>query len=524
MHSVSVSAARRRHVVTAMGAVAVAVALVTACSSSPASSNNSGSTAGASGSQVAASSSTRTLRVLMNNPPSGLDPVASSRQGEYVWGTMIEPVVSTGSDLQPVKTGIVTDWSRPTPTTWTLTVRPGIKFTNGEAADASAVAYSILQNRNNPGAILAGYFQNVKSAVATNPTTVTITTVKPQYDVIDLLTTVYLIPPKYYAAQGTKGFTAHPIGTGAFIWAGQQAATSISVTANPSYWGGKPKVAGITFTWSTDPAQRLALIQSGSEDISFDLPAAQAESARAAGLDVTSVHTAVKLTTFLEADKAPFTDANLREAAALAIDRNALVNSILSGAATPDGGLLNVLPGQKPAQLVAPDPAKAKSLVTGSPQIELSWPAGLYTNIDDLAQAIGGQLTAAGFKVKYNPISYAALVGLVLQRQVTGMYILAAVPNVAVPDFFAHGFMTSDSITRNCPSTQLDTMANQALETSGPQAAAAIYDQMNTLAVVDMHCYVPLYQETFNYATKNITGLQYNALNAVNYNTVGFTK
>ena len=135
MHSVSVFAARRRHVVIAMGAVAVAVALVTACSSSSAGSNNPGSnnqgsssssTAGAGGNQIVASSATRTLRVLMNNPPSGLDPVTSSRQGEYVWGTMIEPVVSTGSDLQPVKTGIVTNWSRPTPTTWTLTVRPGI--------------------------------------------------------------------------------------------------------------------------------------------------------------------------------------------------------------------------------------------------------------------------------------------------------------------------------------------------------------------------------------------------------------
>jgi peptide/nickel transport system substrate-binding protein len=231
----------------------------------------------------------------------------------------------------------------------------------------------------------------------------------------------------------------------------------------------------------------------------------------------------VKLTAFLEADKAPFTNPNLREAVALAIDRDALVSSILSGDATPDGGLLNVLPGQKPAEIVNPDPAKAKSLVTGSPQIELTWPAGLYTNIDDVAQAIGGELTAAGFKVKLNPISYASEVGLILQRQITGIYILAAVPNVAVPDFFAHGFMTSDSITRNCPSSQLDTMANQALETSGPAAAAPIYSEMNTLAVVDQHCYVPLYQETFNYATKGITGLQYNALNNVIYNDVAFT-
>ena len=195
---------------------------------------------------------------------------------------------------------------------------------------------------------------------------------------------------------------------------------------------------------------------------------------------------------FLEADKAPFTDANLREAAALAIDRNALVNSILSGDATPTVACsTSFLAKARTAGRSRPGQGEVAGHRFHADRAEL---AGLYTNIDDLAQAIGGELTAVGFKVKYNPISYAALVGLVLQRQITGMYILAAVPNVAVPDFFAHGFMTSDSITRNCPSTQLDTMANQALETSGPQAAAPIYDQMNTLAVVNMHCYVPLYR------------------------------
>ncbi len=520
MSSLSGSTARRRRLFAAVCAMACAALLVTSCSSSA--SSKTSSSGGAT--TVVGNSTSRTLRVLMNNPPSGLDPVTSSRQGEYVWGTMIEPLVNTGTDLTPNNTGLVTNWASPNSTTLVLTLRPNIKFTNGEPADAAAAAYSILQNRDNKGAILAGYFRNIKSAVATNATTVTITLGTPQYDLINLLTTVYMIPPKYYAAEGTKGFAAHPIGTGAFVWAGQQAGTSISVKANPGYWGAKAKVAGIKFTWSTEPAQRLALIQSGAQDISFDLPLAQATSAKSAGLDVTSVHTAVKLTAFLEADKAPFTDANLRTAAALAVDRNAIVKSILSGDATPDGGLLNINPGQKPAQEVTADPSKAKSLVSGSPQIELSWPAGLYTNIDDVAKAVGGQLEAAGFKVKYNPIDYATLVGQILSRQITGLYILAAVPNVAVPDFFASGFMTSTSITRNCPNTQLDTLAQQALQSSGPDAAEPIYEQMNTLAVVQMHCYIPLYQETFNYATKNITGLQYNALNNVNYNTVGFTK
>ena len=512
---------------TSLAAVAVIAVLgvVAACSSSGNGSGNgkNSSSPGAS-SGPAADSATRTLRVLLNSPPSGLDPIVSARDGEYVWGTMLDALVSTDANLDPGKDGIVTDWSRPNPTTWTLTIRPGLKFTDGEAADASAVAYSILQNRDNPAGILKSYFANVKSVVATNATTVTVTTDKPQYDLINLLCTVYLIPPKYYQEQGTKGFTAHPIGTGAFVWKGEQPGQSISVTANPDYWGGKPKIGGITFTWASDSTQRLALIQSGAQDVSFDLPPAQAASARSAGLDVVTLDTAVKLTAFLEADKAPFNNPTLREAAALAVDRNALVSSILEGGATPDGGLLNVKPDQKPAQEVQADPAKAKSLVTGSPQIQLTWPSGKYTDIDDVAKAVGGQLEAAGFKVKYNPTDYGSEVGLIVQGQITGMYILAAVPNVAVPDFFAHGFLTSNSITKNCPDPQMDTLAEQALTADGPDQAAPIYDQLNTMAVVQQHCYIPLYQQKFSYALKNVGGIDYNALNNVLFNDAYFTK
>ncbi len=505
-------------------AAAVACVLVggvlAACSSS-----SSSSAGGSGGSTTAASNSaTKTLRVVLNSAPSALDPVVGARDGEYVWGTMIDALVSTDANLDPGKDGIITDWSRPTPTTWTLTVRPGVVFSNGEKGDASAVAYSILQSRDNAGSILKSYFGNVKSVVATNATTVTVTTGTPQYDFINLLCTVFLIPPKYYAAQGTKGFTQHPIGTGAFVWKSEQPGQSISVTANPNYWGTKASYAGITFTWAADPAQRLALLQSGAADAAFDLPPTQAASAKSSGLNVTSINTAVKITGFLQSDKAPFNDATLREAAALAVDRNALVQSIFNGAATPDGGLLNVKPGENPSTEVTADPAKAKSLVAGSPTMELSWPTGKYTDIDDVAHAVGGQLEAAGFKVKYNPVDYATLVGLIIKRQITGMYILGAVPNVAVPDFFAHGFVTTNSITANCPDPEMDTLTNKALTVADASAATSIYNQINDIAVVQKHCYIPLYKQTFNYATKNVSGINYNAVNNVLFNTAVFTK
>ena len=515
----------RRPAVVGVATLLLSGALA-ACSSGQTLSGADGSSGATSAANTApaANSATKTLRVVLNSAPSALDPVVGSRDGEYVWGTMIEPLVSTTTDLEPGKDSIITDWARPTPTTWTLTVRPGVMFTNGEKGDAAAVAYSILQNRDNAKSILKSYFTNVTDVTATNATTVTVTTQTPQYDFINLLGTVYLIPPAYYADKGTAGFTAAPVGTGPFVFKSAQSGQNVAVVANPGYWGTKANLAGVTFTWAVDASQRLALIRSGGADVVFDLPPAQAKDAAGAGLDVKSIKTAVKITAFLQSDKAPFDNADLRQAAALAIDRDALVKTIFNGSATADGGLLNVKPGEQPSQQVQADLTKAKTLVSGSPSIQLSWPTGKYTSIDDVAKAVGGQLEEAGFTVKYNPVDYASLVGLIVKKQITGMYLLGAVPNVAVPDFFARGFLTSKSITANCPDPAMDASAAQALQQSDAAAAAQIYDQLNTTAVVQKHCYVPLYKQTFSYATKDVGGVEYNAVNAVLFNKTYFTK
>jgi len=465
-----------------------------------------------------------TLRVVLNAQPSTLDPVVGARSDQYVWGTVVEPLVSTGDDLEPGKDGIITDWSRKDETTWSFEVRPGVAFTNGEKADAEAVANSILLNRDGEKAILKSYLANVKSVEAVDEDTVEVRTEKPQYNIPNLLTNIFLMPPKYYAEKGTEGFTAHPIGTGAFVWKGQQPGRSISVEANDGYWGQKPSLKGIEFTWSADAAQRLALLRSGAADVVFDLPPAQAKEASEAGLDVQSVKTAMKISGFLQSDKPPFDDPRLREAAVLAVDREAIVDSIFGGEATPDAGLLNVKPDEQPADEVRPDPARAKSLVKEKVTVPLTYPAKKYTYIDEVAQAVGGQLEAAGFTVKYNPVDYGTLVSEVVGRKISGLYLFAGVPNVAVPDYFAHGFITTDSITANCADPALDELADGALEKEDLKAAQPLYDELNKIAVVEKHCYLPLYKQTFSYASDGVTGIRYNALNNVLFDKAGFDK
>ncbi|GGM27943.1 MULTISPECIES: ABC transporter substrate-binding protein [Micromonospora] len=476
---------------------------------------------GGSDSDDTGAAGTVTIRALLAAQPATLDPIVGARSAQIVWATMLEPLIDTDDTLAPTDTGLVTSWDRTDATTWTFTVRPDISFSNGEKADAAAVANTITLTRDSEASQLKSYFGNVSEITTPDATTVVVKTTTPQYNIPDLLTTVYLVPPAYYQEKGSEGFAAAPVGTGPYVWAGGNAGRDISVKKNPDYWGPKAENEGITFTWANEAAQRLALIQSRSVDVSFDLPPAQANAAKAAGVEVVSTETAMKIIAFLDSTKAPFDDPKLREAAALAIDRNAIVDGIFDGQAAADAGLLNVRPGEQPAQSVTADPARAKELVGGAaPTVQITYPAAQYTNIEEVSQAIGGSLEQAGFKVSYVPLDYGTLVKRIIGRQVPGISIFAGVPNVAVPDYFVSGFMKTKSITGNCPDPQIDQLAQQALEQDDAAQAAPIYEQLNKIGVVDKHCYVPLYRQIFNYATgPGVSGVEFGPLN-----TVDFTK
>ncbi|ACY98270.1 extracellular solute-binding protein family 5 [Thermomonospora curvata DSM 43183] len=459
------------------------------------------------------------IRVLLNAQPATLDPIAGARSAQVVWATMIEPLINTDSSLEPERTGLITDWKRSSSTKWTFTVRSGVKFSNGEPADAAAVANTLKLTRDSKTSILKPYFANVASIEATDDATVEVKTKRPQYDLPYLLTTVYLVPPKYYEEKGPEGFSAAPVGTGPYVFEEAKPGREISVKVNPDYWGDKPKNTGITFTWATEASQRLALLQSKSVDVALDLPPTQAEQARKAGLQVVETESAMKITAFLDATKPPFNKAELREAAALAINRDEIVQGIFNGKAAADAGVLNVKPGTQPVDKVTPDPAKAKELVgSSSPSVNLTYPAAQYTNIKEVAESIGASLEGVGFKVKYRSVDYGTLVKEVAGRQIDGMYLLAAVPNAAIPDFFATGFMKTASITGNCPDPKIDGLVDKAREQKDATAAQQVYDELNTLAVVDKHCYVPLYRQLYAYGTgEGVQGVVYGPLNTFDF-------
>lgn len=445
-----------------------------------------------------------------------LDPIVASRGGQWVWGTFLDSLVRVDDKGQLTNRGIITSWQRTNPTTWRFTIRQGVRFTNGELGNSAAVANSIMLNKFTTGAILSTYFQNVLSARAVNASTVVVRTKLPQFNLVNQLSTVFLLPPKYYKQVGTRGFNSAPIGTGAFKVDNIQPGRSITVVANPQHWGTKPKLNQITFTYSPDPSQRLALVQSGAADIGMDLSPSQAIQAQNSKLRVLRRATTLKLILFQWANKPPLNNLRLRKAIALAIDRNKIVQGIFRGNARADGGLLNVIPGQTPSKVVNPNPAEARRLVSGSPSVTLNYPTDRYPNMPEVAQAVAAMLEDVGISVRLVPESYIGGVVKVLGGQMSGLWITGAVPNVPDANFLAQGFLTKDSITKNCKDGRFDRLTAEALTKKDEAAAKQIYDKLNTLAVVDLACYVPLYGAiTYVAMSNDIRGFDFTPLNTV---------
>lgn len=461
-----------------------------------------------------------TLRVVLAAQPATLDPVVGSRTAGVVWGTMLEPLVNLDQDLKPIPTGLITAWERTDPTTWELTVRDGVTFSNGEPADASAVAATILQVRDDNSSILKTYWGNVTDVEAVDSTTVRITTDAPQFDLVDRMATVYLVPPAYYAESGTEKFGQKPIGTGPYTFDSAVSGQSMTVTRNDDYWGEPAATEKITFTWANEPAQRLALLRSGSVDVALDLPPTQADEAESAdGIAVARTDSTQKAVVFFETARGPLVDTDIRRAAALAIDRDQIVAGVLAGNGTADSGLLNVNPGTQPAQSLDSDLEEAKRLLDGRDvTIPITYAAGQWASMDDVVQAVGGMLEEAGFGVTYEPVDYGTYVKRAIGKELEGIHFQLVTPSVALSEHYVGGFMTSTSITGNCIDPRIDALAAEALQADDAEAAAPIYEELNALGVVELNCFVPLYKPEYVYATRDsVSGILRNALNVYDF-------
>ena len=317
-------------------------------------------------------------------------------------------------------------------TEWTIGLRDGIKFQNGEPLDANAVKLNLDNYRGAPDATQGGplfsiVLKFISDVQVVDPSTVKVVLNRP---VVDF--------PNYLYSTGRFGIMAPEqinsgadcatkmIGTGPFKLEEYQQNEKTVVTANPDYWQkGYPKLQQITFVPVPEAAVRVNELQGGQADIIHTSSAQAIDTLRGFGPSTAKLLTqkpGVREVRYyvLLSDNAPFDDPNARKAFEMALDRNEINQIVNKGLFTPANGLMDVdVPGyQKNAGYPAHNLKKAKSLASEVKSKAGSFNVILGTTTDPEnsreAQLMKEQLSKAGIDAEIAQFDQATLINKAL--------------------------------------------------------------------------------------------------------------
>lgn len=317
-----------------------------------------------------------------------------------------EQLVSIDKDQKPAPE-LASSWEKVTQTTYVFTLRDDVAFSNGRSMTASDVVGS-LQRVMDPatGSPIVGNLP-IKSIAAMGERQVSIDLTEPsELFLPSLASTSASILPIEELKAGTFNLKNELLGTGPYMSTDHVQGSSWSFSTNPHYWGTPPRTPKLDVQIITDETARIAAMRSGSIDFSsFQTPDALALLKNVPGLTSAIVPSSDYYRLDVNAISGPFSDLKVRQALALAIERNDLSATALGGSgepastATPAGLPGSCSPEETP--LVTKDIEGAKKLLTDAGALGISVRI-LATTGDGanaaLAQVLQQQLNAAGFK------------------------------------------------------------------------------------------------------------------------------
>lgn len=213
--------------------------------------------------------------------------------------------------------------------TWAFKLRKDVEFHNGKTMDAQDVVYSI-QRHMGPDAQTAasGVVAGIEEVRADGPDTVIITLKGGNADLPYLMA-------DYHLAIVPDGFDdwANAVGTGPYMLEHYEAGVESKHVRNPNYWKeGRAHADAVEYTVINDATARSAALTSGQVSVINRISKRTVDlMKRNQALEVLNSPAAQHYTLPMHTQEGPLTDPNLRLALKHAIDREALVNTLLSG-------------------------------------------------------------------------------------------------------------------------------------------------------------------------------------------------
>ena len=433
--------------------------------------------------------------------------------------------------------GLAESWKAVDDTTWEFKLRPGVTFHDGSRFGAEDVAASLRRVPwvpNSPGSY-AVYTRAIKEITVVDPLTIQLRTATP-YPLLPVdLSSVDIVARPYEQAP-TSDFNngRAAVGTGPYRFESYAANDRVVLRRNENSWRPRPAWERATIRMIPVSGVRIAALLAGDVQAIDNVPpddarhlsenrAVRLESARSNSvlfLHMDSFRDQTPLATGRDGTplpRNPFRDVRVRRALSLAIDRKALTERLMEGAATPASQLLadgffGVSPRLKPDPY---DPAAARKLLAeaGYPDgfsLTLAGPNNRYLNDAKVLQAIGPMLNRVGIETRVTTQPWSVFIAQ------------AGAPNYAYSVFLAGNssttgeasfplraqFATVDNETGMGSSNrarysnpEVDKVLAEAMRTVDDAKREALLQRVAEIAMADQ-AVVPLFYQNNVFATR----------------------
>ncbi len=400
----------------------------------------------------------------------------------------------------------------------TMTLKEGIKFHNGDIMTVDDVVFSL--NTSIASSFTSKFTSAMDHAEKIDDKSFKLVLKYPYSPIIGCLVSVVtgIVPQSVYEAD-PEGFATNPVGSGPYTVGEIVKGEKYVFEAFPDYWRGEAAIKTVIRRVIPDGNAALMALESGELDV---MQPQQDYSDRQAIEDNPDLeyYTAPQACTFLigfNNAKGIFTDKRMREAVALAVDKEEIALGATNGYAVPtDVGITPLCP-QVPTEFkgMERDVERAKQLVA-----EAGYPNGVdvtmriigATNYSKPAEVVQAQLKEIGINVSIEAMERASWFDICYTGGDYEITIYANPVQVVDADPGAYPYMHSSEINggnnfMNINNPELDKLLEEGRLSSDEEERKAIYTKVCEI-VRDESLFVPMYTGERTYAAaKDLKGV-----------------
>ena len=465
------------------------------------------------------------LRIRLGADISVLDPARIFQiENQSVAGNVYNGLVKYDQASNKIVPDLATEWSvSPDGTAYTFKLRPGVTWhkDNGPFT-ADDVKFS-FERVLDPAAASAyrGQLVGLKSIETPDPMTVRFQLETPNAGFIHKVTAFnqgWIVSRKAVTAAGER-YSLNPIGTGPFVFDRWTPGSEVRLSANPAYFGGKPKVADLIFRVVRDETAAAIALERRELDIFFALQQAEIIERLRKVPDVTVLDRPASnsVNLVLNTTVKPLDDVRVRRAMAHAINTKALIDGFFRGTKYPGTSVLTPAfqeyTDDVPRYPYDPDKAKALLKEAGVSSMKFEITTVGLSPYDKFPLPIADDLSEVGIQATVRVLERAAY----QQARSSGnvQSCITAVVGPPDPGTPLTTLYSSRSFPPGLNTARYDKVDDLLAKTSAAQdeeARKAAFKAVLQKTMTDVPV-IPLYADRLFMAhTKAVTGLVQNSM------------